>query len=210
MPQMVARSPILPPSASYMADPQAEAPSNHQRGRRQTSRVLDRNVRALVEHRAEETRPKTAGERIADGIAHFAGSMASVYLHLLVVALWVVLNISLLPIPPFDPGFALLGTCASVEAIFLATFVLITQNRMAELAETRAHLGLQVGLLSEHETTRILRLVAAMSEQMGIQEAQDPELDELSRDVAPEDVLKQIEVHTDALAREMEEDAGAE
>ncbi len=192
-----------------MADQQDEPAPKAQRGRRRTSRILDRNVRALVEHRAEETRAKTSGERIADEIAHFAGSMASVYLHLFVLGVWVVLNVGLLPIRKFDPGFALLGTVASVEAIFLATFVLITQNRMAYVAETRAHLALQVGLLGEHETTRILRLVAAMSEQMGIQDAQDPELDELSRDVAPEDVLKQIEVHTDALEREQREDGAS-
>lgn len=188
-----------------MADPEAESSTTPQRGRRRTSRILDRNVRALVEHRAEEVRGKTAAERIADVVARFAGSMASLYLHLLVLGFWVILNVGWLPIRSFDPSFSLLGTCASVEAIFLATFVLITQNRMADLAETRAHLGLQVGLLSEHETTRILRLVAAMSEQMGIKEAQDPELDELSRDVAPEDVLKQIEVHTDAVEREKQE-----
>ncbi|MGI8509495.1 MAG: DUF1003 domain-containing protein [Gemmatimonadaceae bacterium] len=188
-----------------MADPLAEPSAAPQRGRRRTSRVLDRNVRALVEHRAEEVRGKTPGERIADVIARFAGSMPSLYLHLTVLGVWLVLNSGLFRIRSFDPSFALLGTCASVEAIFLATFVLITQNRMADMAETRAHLGLQVGLLSEHETTRILRLVAAMSEQMGIKEAQDPELDELSRDVAPEDVLKQIEVHTDAVQREKQE-----
>ncbi len=188
-----------------MANMQAEPSAAPQRGRRRTSRVLDRNVRALVEHRAEEVRGKTPGERFADAIARFAGSMPSLYLHLAVLGVWVVLNIGLFPIRSFDPSFSLLGTCASVEAIFLATFVLITQNRMADMAETRAHLGLQVGLLSEHETTRILRLVAAMSEQMGIKEAQDPELDELARDVAPEDVLKQIEVHTDAVEREKQE-----
>lgn len=188
-----------------MADLQAEPPVIPQPG--SEPGILNRNVRALVEHKAEEARGKTLGERIADVIAHFAGSMPSVYLHLIVLGVWVVLNVGPLPVSRFDPSFALLGTIASVEAIFLATFVLITQNRMADVAETRAHLGLQVGLLNERETTRILRLVAAMSEQMGIIEAQDPELDELSRDVAPEDVLKQIEVHTEALEREKLDDA---
>lgn len=188
------------------ADPQTDPKAAPQRGRRRTSRVLDRNVRALVEHQAEEARGKTWGERVADAIARFAGSMASIYLHLTVLSLWVVFNLGWLSIPGFNASFALLGTVASVEAIFLATFVLITQNRMADLAETRAHLGLQVGLLNEHETTRILRLVAAMSEQMGVVQAQDPEIDELSRDVAPEDVLEQIEVHTAALEREKRDD----
>lgn len=190
-----------------MTHPPAEPTPPHSRGRRRTSRVLDRNVRALVEREAEESRAKTSGERIADTIASFAGSMPSLYVHLIILILWVVINMDWVPWPRFDPSFSLIGTVASIEAIFLATLVLITQNRQADISETRSHLGLQVGLLSEHETTRVLRLVAAMSEKMGIDEAQDMELDELSRDVAPEDVLKQIEVHTEAVERKNRDDA---
>ncbi len=189
-------------------DPPSQEAPPPVRGRRRSSRILDRNVRALVEREAEESSAKTSGERIADAIARFAGSMPSLYLHLIVLILWVGINLGWLPGPRFDPSFSLIGTVASVEAIFLATLVLITQNRQAEMSETRAHLGLQVGLLSEHETTRILRLVAAMSEKMGLNEAQDMELDELARDVAPEDVLRQIEVHTEAVERERRDDAG--
>lgn len=189
-----------------MTDPAPES-SSARSDRPGTSRVLDRNVRALVEHRAEEVRAKTWAEGVADTIARFAGSMPAVYFHLIVFGVWVAVNRGWLPGPRFDPSLSFIGTFASVEAIFLSTFVLITQKRMSELAETRAHLALQVGLLGEHETTRVLRLVAAMSEQMGIQEAHDPELDELSRDVAPRDVLREIEVHTDAVEREQRDQA---
>jgi len=71
--------------------------------------------------------------------------------------------------------------------------VLITQNRMARLADKRADLDLQVSLLAEHEITRLVALVTQMAHRMGIEEAQDPELDELARDVAPERVLDEIE-----------------
>lgn len=82
---------------------------------------------------------------------------------------------------------------ASVEAIFLSTFVLISQNRMAARAEQRADLDLQVSLLAEHEVTRLIALVTAMARKMGIDEAADPELAELAQDVAPERVLDQME-----------------
>lgn len=81
---------------------------------------------------------------------------------------------------------------ASVEAIFLSTFVLISQNRSAELADKRAE-HLQVSLLAEHETTRLVALVTKMAERMGVDEANDPELSELSTDVRPEKVLDVLE-----------------
>jgi uncharacterized membrane protein len=89
---------------------------------------------------------------------------------------------------------------ASVEALFLSTFVLITQNRMAALANKRAELDLQVSLLAEHEITRLITLVTAMAEQMGLEVAQDPELVELSQDVAPEKVMEKMEAHKRAMA----------
>jgi uncharacterized membrane protein len=89
---------------------------------------------------------------------------------------------------------------ASVEALFLSTFVLITQNRMAALANKRAELDLQISLLAEHEITRLITLVTAMAEQMGLEVAQDPELVELSQDVAPEKVMEKMEAHKRAMA----------
>lgn len=172
----------------------------------QSAGILDRNVRALLEHQIEEERAKTSGERIADRIGQFAGTMTSVYVHLLLVGVWVFANVLPIPFAQFDPSLILLGTVVSVEAIFLATFVLISQNRMSDLAKTRAHLGLQVGLLNEQETTRVLRLLLAMSEHMGMPRTLDPALEELSRDLAPKDVLDQIEVHTGALEREQRDD----
>lgn len=82
---------------------------------------------------------------------------------------------------------------ASVEAIFLSTFVLISQNRMNTQADKRADLDLQVSLLAEHEVTRLKTLVTAMAKKMDITEANDPEIEELSKDVQPEKVLDTME-----------------
>jgi uncharacterized membrane protein len=80
-----------------------------------------------------------------------------------------------------------------VEAIFLSTFILITQNRMAAQAQKRADLDLQISLLAEHEITRLIILTSAMAEHLGIQPFQDPELEELAQDIAPEQVLDTME-----------------
>jgi uncharacterized membrane protein len=158
------------------------------------ARVVERNIRALVAHRQEEQVNRNRQERIADAVTAFTGSMRFVYIHLLIFGLWIFINLGWLPIiPKFDPSFVVLAMVASVEAIFLSTFVLISQNRMAALADKRADLDLQVSLLAEHEVTRLITLVAAMAERMGIDQAHDPELSELARDVKPEKVIETME-----------------
>jgi uncharacterized membrane protein len=158
--------------------------------------VVDRNIRALLAHRKGEERRRSLEERIADTVTKFAGSMRFVYLHLVVVALWIAINLGWVPfLPRFDRSFVILAMVASVEAIFLSTFVLITQNRMAALADRRADLDLQISLLAEHEITRLITLVAAIAERVGIAAAKDPELEELSRDVAPEAVMERMDHH---------------
>ena len=162
--------------------------------------VVERNISALLARRREEERQKRRQDRLADGITRFAGSMPFVYLHLLMVGLWIVINLGWLPLPRFDPSFVILAMVASVEAIFLSTFVLISQNRMQALADKRADLDLQISLLAEHEVTRLIWLVTAMARRMGIAESHDPELSELARDVAPERVLDQMEANEQRLA----------
>jgi uncharacterized membrane protein len=160
------------------------------------ARVVGRNIQALLERRQEDERRKRRQDRIADAITRFTGSMRFVYIHLALFAVWIAVNLGWLPIvAPFDPTFVVLAMVASVEAIFLSTFVLISQNRMTALADKRADLDLQVSLLTEHEITRLIQLVTAMARHMGVDESHDPELHELAHDVAPERVLDEMEKH---------------
>jgi uncharacterized membrane protein len=157
--------------------------------------VVRRNIRTLVDARTRAERQKTLEERVADAITAFTGSMRFVYLHAAFYGGWLVVNAGVVPqIEPFDPfPFVMLAMIASVEAIFLSTFVLISQNRMAALADKRADLDVQINLLAEHEITRLVELCDAMAHKLGVAEATAAAIDELKQDVRPEAVLEEIE-----------------
>lgn len=161
--------------------------------RRGVGDVVERNIHALIARRHADERAQGLDERLADRITGFAGNMRFVCLHAVLFAAWVLANTRWVPVPKFDPSLVLLAVFASVEAIFLSMFVLISQNRMAALADKRADLDLQISLLAEHEITRVIALVQQMAHRMGIEEARDPELAELAKDVEPERVLDQME-----------------
>lgn len=91
--------------------------------------------------------------------------------------------------PRWDPSFVVLAMEASVEAIFLSTFVLISQNRMMAAAGRRDDLDLQINLLTEHEVTKIAAIVRAIAERLDVPEANDAAAREIERDIAPEAVL---------------------
>jgi uncharacterized membrane protein len=156
--------------------------------------VLARNIRMLQERREREEATATFEERIAGAITRFSGTMKFVYVHVVVYGFWIIANLDFIPgVPKFDPSFVILAMVASVEAIFLSTFILITQNRMSAAAEKRAELDLQISLLAEHEVTKLAGLLSAIADRLGIESEVDAEVDELKQDVAPEAVLDEIE-----------------
>ena len=168
----------------------------------QLTGVVRRNIEALTRERAlaEERRPWS--DRIADGITRFTGSMTFVFLHLAAYGGWIVINSGRVGVKPFDPfPFVMLAMVASVEAIFLSTFVLISQNRQARLAERRAELDLQISLLAEHEITRLVERLEAVAEHLGVAAGRALDVDELKEDVAPEAVLQALDQAEDGPAR---------
>lgn len=169
------------------------------RGQTQTppgmARVVERNIKALLARRQEEQTNKRGSDKLADSVTAFAGSLPFVWIHLALFGGWIVWNLGWLGLRPFDPSMVVLAMIASVEAIFLSTFVLISQNRMAALADKRADLDLQVSLLAEHEITRILTLVTEIAKKMDVSAADDPEIADLANDIHPETVLDTMERH---------------
>ena len=158
------------------------------------SPVLERNIQALQLRRQREEKEATVEERLAEAVTRFTGSMRFVYLHLAFFGFWIVANLGWVPgVPAWDPSFVVLAMVASVEAIFLSTFVLISQNRMAAAADKRADLDLQISLLAEHEVTRLVPLVSGIANRMGVKTEADADLEEITQDVAPEAVLDELE-----------------
>ncbi|HWI39860.1 MAG TPA: DUF1003 domain-containing protein, partial [Verrucomicrobiae bacterium] len=98
--------------------------------------VVARNIRALMRKQLEEEQEKRLEDRISDAITRFTGSMRFVSIHLIIFGGWIVVNLGWIPgVTQFDPSFVVLAMVASVEAIFLSTFVLISQNRMSALSD---------------------------------------------------------------------------
>src|SRR5829696_5242984 len=156
--------------------------------------VLERNIHALEARRRREERRAPAQERIADAVTRFTGSMPFVYLHLAIFGFWIMANLGWVPgVPKWDESFVVLAMIASVEAIFLSTFVLISQNRMQAAADKRADLDLQISLLAEHEVTKLATVVSAIAQRLNVRSEMDGELEEIKQDVAPEAVLDELE-----------------
>jgi len=73
----------------------------------------------------------------------------------------------------------------SLETIFLSTFMLISQNRFSDEADRRAALDVHMGLLAEHELTRVLQMLDAIQDKPGIAHDADSELADLEMDTRP-------------------------
>jgi CRP/FNR family cyclic AMP-dependent transcriptional regulator len=113
---------------------------------RRTDNLLRRRVSRNVNEVADEQ--LTLGERIADTIAEFSGSIAFLILNAAFFGVWLLVNA--LPSLAFDPyPFGLLTMIVSLEAIFLSIFVLVSQNRQADKDRIRNELDYQVNLKAE-------------------------------------------------------------
>lgn len=155
--------------------------------------LVRNNMRTIAEIRAQARRSRSLQHRIADAVTNFSGHMNFVYLHVVWFVVWIVVNQGVTPMRPFDPyPFGLLTMVVSLEAIFLSTFVLISQNRQSAQSEERADLDLHIDLLAEHEITKILRIVDSIAQKVGASSELDSEVGELEEQLTPEQVLAEL------------------
>lgn len=155
--------------------------------------AIEHNIRTVHRVRARAAQSRKLEERAADVVTEFSGRMLFVYLHAAWFLAWILLNTGRFGVKAFDPyPYQLLTMIVSLEAIFLSTFVLISQNRLSAEADKRAELDLHIGLLTEHELTRVLRMLDEIQDKLGIPN-DDDELLELEKETRPEDVLEEIE-----------------
>ena len=156
------------------------------------SDVVENNIRTLLRLRAQRSRERNLQDRLADGITYLSGRMSFVYFHVIWFAAWIAINTGQIGIKVFDPyPYGLLTMIVSLEAIFLSTFVLISQNRLSEEADRRADLDLHIGLLSETEMTFALKMLRSIQKKLDI-DTDDPAIEDLLMTTNPEDVLAEI------------------
>ena len=159
-----------------------------------------KNVRTILQMEKAAAVPTGLSDRIAHHITRFCGSMSFLWLHVISFGGWIVGNVALgtNALDPFP--FLLLSLIVSVEAIFLSTFILISENRQARVDERRSHLDLQINLLAEQENTQMLRMLLAITHKLGISEGADEEMTALEERTRPEQLAEQI----DASMKELE------
>jgi uncharacterized membrane protein len=154
--------------------------------------LTQRNIEAVrqLEEAAKEER--TASDRVAEVIAKFCGSMTFVWVHVAWFGIWVLINV--MPgLPHIDPfPFTFLTLVVSLEAIFLSTFILMSQNHDTKISERRNHLDLQINLLSEQENTQMLTMLRAIAEKVGANLSDDEQARAMSEETKPQKLVKQI------------------
>ncbi len=179
-----------------LADPASGTPGADLSG------TLERNIEAVTRRRSAVAAGASRGERMAIGIGRRIGRMTFAYANLGFYAAYVVASRGwVLGIARFDHDFYLLGTIASVEAIFLSILILITQNNAAAADDRRDDLNLHISLLAEHELTQLIKLNLAIARRLGIDDADHPGIADSVNDVVPEDVLDRIEGEEEANPR---------
>lgn len=156
-------------------------------------KLTQRNVEMVAELEKAAKVERTRSDQVAEVVAKFCGSMTFVWVHVLWFGGWIVLNVmpGMKHIDPFP--FTFLTLVVSLEAIFLSTFILISQNHDTKISERRNHLDLQINLLSEQENTRMLTILRAIAEKVGADLRGETDLQAFSEETEPERLVKQIE-----------------
>ena len=150
------------------------------------------NVKAIAELERAAQKGTSLGDRLAGRITAFCGSMTFVWVHVAWFMAWIGSN-TILPwrIDPYPFNF--LTLVVSLEAIFLSTFIMISENRQERIDERRSHLDLQINLLAEQENTKTLELLKQIALKLGLDPSGDPTVAVLEQATRPETLLKQID-----------------
>jgi uncharacterized membrane protein len=171
----------------------AHGGNSNYRKSRTVADLTRENVQAMRKLEQVAIAKRSAADRIAEFVARFCGSITFVWIHAAVFTFWIVWNV-VPAVPHFDPyPFTFLTLVVSLEAIFLSSFILISQNYEMRVTERRSQLDLQINLLAEQENTKILQILDRMSRKMGLTEEDDPEVQVLEQATRPETLARQIE-----------------
>jgi uncharacterized membrane protein len=160
------------------------------------SKIHASNIDTVARLEEEQEKRVTRAHRLSEAIGKFAGTAIFAIMQVIAVLIWIAVNTGLLrPALAFDPfPFPLLSMILALEAVLLTSFVLIRQNRMSQKADQRSHLDLQINLLAEKETTKVIQLLERMGEHLGIKDQiMDEEVRELGKDTEVEVVARDLQ-----------------
>ena len=157
-------------------------------------RFIDRRkVVQSIQSKLDERRTLT--EKLADNLTRWFGSFWFVALNFFVFVAWIFLNSNIVPgIIPFDPfPFIFLTMTVSLEAIFLAVFILMSQNREAKIKDLREEIDLHVNIIAEQEITKLMHLLAVLMKHMKVPYENDTELQRMMKPLDTEDIRAELE-----------------
>ena len=139
------------------------------------SNISKRIIRSL---KAKSDARRNSAEIVADWMTNTLGSIWFLALNILWFCTWILVNIGAIPgLSIFDPfPFGLLTMIVSLEAIILAIFVLISQNRASQVDDLREEIDLQVDIITEQELTKLIHMTSILMEKNGIDLRKDTEL----------------------------------
>jgi uncharacterized membrane protein len=173
--------------------PSAPETQGGYRGSQTGEDVTRQNVQAMRRLEEAASARRSGADRIAAAIARFCGSMTFVWIHVAVFSAWIGYN-ALPWFQHFDPyPFTFLTLVVSLEAIFLSTFILISQNYDMRISERRNQLDLQINLLAEQENTKTLQILERIAKKVGAHTGNDPEVKALEEATRPDALVEQIE-----------------
>jgi uncharacterized membrane protein len=156
---------------------------------------LKDHIEIIARHEEEFLAARTKTERLGDTLGAFVGSARFVALHLAWFGAWILINtLRLGPFRHFDPApFPLLDTVVAIEAIFLASFIVMRQGRLSRRSDERDHLILQVLILTEREVTAVLNVQRQIASKIGLPElTTNAEIAQLSQKTSIDEVAQTI------------------
>jgi len=170
----------------------ATKPNGNRPASPSAEQLTEQNIDTVTKLEEAARKQRTATDCLAERIANFCGSMTFVWVHVVWFGGWILLNLipGIRHVDPFP--FTFLTLIVSLEAIFLSTFILISQNLETRISERRSHLDLQLNMLSEQENTKMITILLAIAEKVGADLSRDPHLEALSEETMPERLVEQI------------------
>ena len=157
---------------------------------------VQEHIGTIAKHELEFLARRSSAERLGDLTAAIVGNLGFVAAHIFLFLFWILANtLDMPPIPHFDPvPFSLLGTIVAMEAILLASLILMRQARLARRADEREHLMLQILLLTEKEVTAVISMNQQIAAKVGLRDMENnKEIEQLGRNTSIDEVAQDIQ-----------------